>query len=94
MGTYTSAQMEDGINLAELATPMAKQAAEVLMLTYNHNEIHFARWRLVEFALEKFTLKRKQAAVEALDRLEEEVVGTQRAAARPRLHSYELTPIP
>src|SRR5260370_41925207 len=54
VGTYTSAQMEDGINLAELATPMAKQAAEVLMLTYNHNEIHFARWRLVEIALEKF----------------------------------------
>jgi lysophospholipase L1-like esterase len=90
VGTFTSAQMEVGINLAELATPMSRQAAKVLMLTYNHNEIHFARWRLVQFALEKYTLKRKQAAVEALDRLEEEVVEAQRAAARPRLHRYEL----
>ena len=90
VGTFTSAQMEVGINLAELATPMSKQAAKVLVLTYNHNEIHFARWRLVQFALEKYTLKRKQAAVEALDRLEQEVVEAQRAAARPRAHRYEL----
>jgi lysophospholipase L1-like esterase len=93
VGTFTSEQMEDGINLAELATPMSKQASEVLLATYHHNEIHFARWRLVGFALEKYTLKRKQAASEALDRLEDEVVEAQRAAARPRLHSYELLPV-
>jgi hypothetical protein len=94
VGTFTSAKLEEGINLAELTTPMSKQAAEVLLATYHHNEIHFARWRLVGFALEKYTLKGKRAAMKALDRLEEEVVAAQRAAAKPRLHSYELTPVP
>ena len=45
---------------------------------------------LLGFALEKYTLKQKQAAVVALDRLEEEVVAAQRTAARPRPHRYEL----
>jgi lysophospholipase L1-like esterase len=90
VGTFASKQLEDGINLAELATPMSKQASEVLSLTYHHNNIHFARWRLVGFALEKYALKQKQPAMETLDRLEQEVVAAQRAAARPRPHRYEL----
>jgi lysophospholipase L1-like esterase len=90
VGTFASGQLEDGINLAELVTPMSKQAWEVLLLTYHHNSIHFARWRLVGLALEKYALKQKQPAMEALDRLEQEVVATQRAAARPRPHRYEL----
>jgi lysophospholipase L1-like esterase len=92
VGTFTAAEIEKGINLAELVTPMSKQSAEVLLATYYHNGLHFARWRLVEFSLEKYTLQKKQAAVEALDRLEEELVEAQRAAARPRLHRYEVTP--
>src|SRR5260370_35994127 len=69
VGTYPSAKLEEGINLAELATPMTKQAAEVLTLTYDHNEIHFARWRLVGLALEKYALKRKEPAMEGVARL-------------------------
>ena len=90
VGDFTATQLDAGINLAELSTPMSAQAKDVLMATFHHNEMHFARWRLVEFSLEKYKLEGKRAAVEALDRLEEEVVAAQRALAQPKEHQYEV----
>ena len=50
--TFTREQLADGVNLAELATPMLRQAAEVHGLTLKHNNIHFARWRQVQVPLQ------------------------------------------
>ena len=36
-GTFTAEQLAAGVNLAELPTPMARQAAEVHALTLRHN---------------------------------------------------------
>ena len=52
-GTFTAEQLAQGINLAELPTPMARQAAEVHALTLRHNNIHAARWRQIQVPLEK-----------------------------------------
>ena len=90
VGSFTNDQLAAGVNLAMLPTPMAKQAAEVHALTLKHNNIHFARWRPLQVPLEKDTLTRKDAALEALDALEEEIVGQQRAAAQPKPHTYEV----
>jgi lysophospholipase L1-like esterase len=92
VGDFTRDELSQGINLAVLATPMAKQAAKVHDLTLKHNDIHFARWREVQVALQDYTLSRKQAAVDVLDRLEEQVVQEQRAAAQPKPRRYVLTP--
>jgi len=91
-GDFTKEELEKGINLAVLPTPMVKQAAKVHDLTLKHNDIHFARWRGVQVALQDFKFARQQAAVDALDRLEDEIVQQQRAAAQPKTRHYVLAP--
>ena len=90
LGNFTKEGLAEGINLAELPTPMAKQAAEVHLLTLQHNHVHFARWRFIQtpFATDDFA--HKQSAMDNLDALENEVIRKQRATAQPRLHHYEL----
>lgn len=92
IGKFTSQQLAEGINLAVLATPMAKQAAGVHALTLKHNNIHFARWRQMQVPLADDRLAHKQAALAAVDKLEDDVVAQQRAAAQPKPRRYELGP--
>ena len=101
VGELTKEQLAEGVNLAALPTPMAKQATKVHDLTVRHNDIHFARWLQVALVDHEATsvnsaprnkFASEQSAVEALDKLEEEVVQHQRAAAQPKTHQYELSP--
>jgi hypothetical protein len=82
-----------GINLAVLPTPMLKQASDVHDLTLKHNDIHFTRWRLVQTRLEKDGAAQTGGALDALDKLEQEIIDRQHVAARPRLRRYELAPV-
>lgn len=91
VGDFTQDQLQEGINLAVLPTPMAKQAARVHDLTGKHNDIHFARWRDIQVNLQDFKFSRQPAAVDALDKLEEEIVEEQRAAAQPKPRHFELS---
>jgi lysophospholipase L1-like esterase len=91
-GDFTREELEKGINLAVLPTPMVKQAGQVHDLTLKHNDIHFARWRSVQVALQDYKFAHEQAAADALDRLEEEVVQQQRATAQPMTRHYVLAP--
>lgn len=90
VGSFTADQLAAGINLAELPTPMARQAAAVHALTVQHVSIHQARWRQVQVPLEKSGAQHLAEALQALDRLEAELVRTQRAAAQPKPHQFEL----
>jgi hypothetical protein len=94
VGTFTKEEWAKGVNLATLATPMAKQAAAVHYLTLKHNVVHFARWRQAGVNLDSLALPpvHLQAAADALDALEADVVQQQRAAAQPKSHRYELVP--
>ena len=96
VGSFTSEQLGQGINLAILPTPMVKQAAQVHKLTLQHNNMHFQRWRQVQVPLEKNESARVQKAVKdlmtALDDDEAEVVKQQRAAAQPGRHQFSLIP--
>ena len=91
-GTFTAEQLAHGINLAELPTPMARQAAEVHTLTLRHNNVHAARWRQIQVPLEKDNSPHVSKALEALDELEADIVRQQRAAAIPKARHFELTP--
>ena len=44
-GTFGADALASGINLAELPTPMARQAVEVHALTLQHNALHWWAWR-------------------------------------------------
>jgi hypothetical protein len=72
---------------------MLKQASDVHDLTLKHNDIHFTRWRLVQTRLEKDGAVQTGGALDALDKLEQEIIERQRVAARPRLRRYELVPV-
>ena len=91
-GAFSAEQLTQGINLAELATPMARQAAEVHALTLRHNNVHAARWRQIQVPLEKNYSAQVSKVLDALDDLEAEIVRQQRAAALPKARHFELTP--
>ena len=84
-----------GVNLATLPTPMAKQAAAVHDLTLRHNVVHFARWRMAGVNLDNIAIPpaHLQAAADALDTLEADVLVEQHAAAQPKSHRYELVAV-
>ncbi len=92
VGTFTREQFADGMNLALLDTPMSRQAAEVHALTLKHNNVHFARWRSVQVPLQNDNYPHKDAAFEALDALENDLIQQQRTLAHPKPRHYELVP--
>jgi lysophospholipase L1-like esterase len=91
VGSFGAEQLAAGINLAELPTPMSRQAAEVHALTLKHNNIHFSRWRQVQVPMEKDLTPHVHEAMDALDVLEADLVQEQRAAAQTRPHKFELS---
>ncbi|MEJ7607292.1 MAG: GDSL family lipase, partial [Bryobacteraceae bacterium] len=94
VGSWSKALWEQGVNLAMLDTPMAKQAAEVHALTLKHNNIHFTRWRQLQVPLEADRLASTQEAIAALDKLELELIQRQRSAAQPKPRRYQLVAEP
>jgi lysophospholipase L1-like esterase len=91
VGAFTAEQLAAGINLAELPTPMARQAAEVHALTLQRAAMHQTRWRNVQVPLEKSQAEHLQQALHSLDELEADLLHAQRAAAQPRPHQFQLT---
>jgi lysophospholipase L1-like esterase len=96
IGAFTKEQLAEGVNLATLPTPMAKQAAEVHKLTLQHNNVHFQRWRQIQVPLaENKSAKVQKAVKDLMDALDDEeagVVRQQRAAAQPKPHQFQLAP--
>ncbi len=90
MGTFTREQLAEGLNLAELSTPMVKQSEVVHNFTVKHNNVHAARWRELQVALGQQPLPHKSEAMEALDKVEADLVALQRQAAQPKAYHYEL----
>jgi len=93
VGTFGSDRLASGINLAELPTPMTRQAAEVHALTLQHNALHWLQWRQIQVAFEATPSPELTEALRALNALEATVVERQRAAARPRPRRFELRPV-
>ncbi len=89
-GGFTAEQLAAGINLAELPTPMARQAAEVHALTLRHNNVHAIRWRQIQVPMEKAQTAHLMQALGALDELEGDILKEQRAAAQPRARHFEV----
>ncbi len=81
------------MNLATLATPMAKQAAAVHQLTIKRAKAHNQRWRDFEVPYQAYIKTPGFAkALEGLDALEAEIREEQRTAAQPKPHRFELKP--
>jgi lysophospholipase L1-like esterase len=92
VGTFTKEQLEKGVNLATLPTPMLEQAKTVHKLTLEHNNFHFLRWRTVQVPHEHEAPAEVAKAIEGLDGIEAKIVARQREAAKPKPHKFELSP--
>jgi lysophospholipase L1-like esterase len=92
VGTFSAADLAQGINLATLDTPMAQQAAEVHSLTVAHTTIHNDRWRNIQVPLAKYNLSEAKPAMDQLDSLETALVAKQHEVAQPRAHTFQLVP--
>jgi lysophospholipase L1-like esterase len=88
----TKDQLASGVNLAELDTPMFRQAKAVHTLTLGHNQLHFLRWRTVQVPNERHGYPGLAKAIEGLDALEGDIVAEQRQKAKPVSHRFELVP--
>jgi lysophospholipase L1-like esterase len=89
-GVFDARQMEQGVNLGLLSTPMMKQTVAVQAHAFKHNYLHLARWRMVENAYKDDDLAGTRPAAHALSALEEQSIELQRATAQPRPHHYRL----
>ena len=91
-GSFSREQLEQGLNLAGLPTPMAKQSIGVHQLTLKRGDVHEMRWKQLQVALHDDNLTRLPAVLEGLDAMDEELAVRQRAAAQPAACLYELIP--
>jgi lysophospholipase L1-like esterase len=92
VGSFSREQLTEGINLAILPTPMGKQAADVHAMTVKHTNIHNARWRMVQTPLATDVFAATQPAMDALDKLDAEMIARQRSLAQPKPRRFHLTP--
>jgi len=92
VGTFSKSDLNLGINLAEIPTPMTKQAAKVHQLTLKHVNLHHLRWRAVQIPYQNSKGEHLAKAMEGLDGLEDEVIAEQHATAKPKPRRFELKP--
>jgi lysophospholipase L1-like esterase len=92
--SYPADQFARGINLSALDTPMLRQAAEVLKLINQSDDLHLGRWRLIQVLLAQYDLPSYATTIADLDMLEQEAIAHLRIAAQPKLHFYEIVPGP
>ncbi len=92
VGKFTKEALAEGVNLATLDTPMARQARKVHDLTLLHNNLHYSRWRQIQVPLEGDSAPEIEKAMKDVDDAEAEIVKLQRQEAQPKPHRMELVP--
>jgi len=93
----TGAALDAGLDLAAIPDlPINKQSQEVLALTRRHNDLHFKRWRQVQFPVSKNNEPVPadvKTQMDDLDKQDAEVAEQQHEAAEPKPHTIEILPI-
>ena len=90
-GHFKTEELAKGVNLATIHTPMFRQAAAVHALTVKHNNVHFIRWRQIQVPPITSDEGHLLKAMDAMDAIEADIVGEQRAKAQPKPHKFELS---
>jgi lysophospholipase L1-like esterase len=90
IATRSADQWSAGVDLSEVDTPMSRQALDILQLIYRHNNLHWARWHMIQTSFETDPPASMDRAMTGIDTLEAEVVTMARAKAQPKPHRYSL----
>jgi lysophospholipase L1-like esterase len=91
VGTYSDGELAQGVNLATLDTPMARQSAKVQALTIDRLNVHQQRWRALQVPLTGLDLLHLDEAVKSLDTLDAELAKKQHEAAQPMPHMFQVS---
>jgi lysophospholipase L1-like esterase len=92
VGRFTREEWAAGVNLASLATPMARQAQLVHSLLRRRNRVQFTRWRQAVVPLYHSRSERLLRTLNGFDRVETELTRRLQKMAQPRPHQFQLTP--
>lgn len=92
VGSFTGDQLRSGINLAQLDTPMMRQSMSIFTLTDRRQNLQWTMWRKLVVDLDGYGLDKRQGAIDAMKRLENEIVQKQRQMAQPKWHTFALDP--
>jgi hypothetical protein len=93
VGTFSAAALGSGVDLAKLDTPMAKQAAEVHVLTNRRAGLKYNLWRQIEVGLQKLPSRERDDVIASYGRLEDDLIRRQHAMAKPKPRRFVLTPV-
>jgi lysophospholipase L1-like esterase len=94
VGTFSQSELEQGINLAVLDTPMSRQAMEVRDWTQKRLDVHQQEWRTFHVPLGSLALQHLDETLKDMDTIDAEIATRQRAAAQPLAHVYQVTEAP
>ncbi|WPJ94206.1 GDSL-type esterase/lipase family protein [Coraliomargarita algicola] len=96
IGRFSPDELNIGVNLAMLNTPMSQQAATVHKLTIERANMHNMRWRTYQVPYANAS-EEIQAylpnLLESLDVADRELANIQRATAQPVAHQFKLIAI-
>jgi lysophospholipase L1-like esterase len=94
VGTFSKAQLAQGINLARYDTPMMQQAYKVLTLVWHRVDVRFYGWRAIQVPLSIDPIPDTQHNINQmlsnLEQWQDRLVTEAHAAAQPVAHHYEL----
>ena len=96
VGAFSPAEMAEGINLAQLNTPMVRQARAVQELTKRRAEVCNFRLKNLQLPLQAMSglpVDRVTESLRSLDATADVLRQAQRTMARPKTHRYELRAI-
>src|SRR6185369_12687497 len=94
----SSEELAKGLNLANAAGPITKQAREVLKLVFEKNNLFFHRWREVQlFDFPKWAQGtevegKRKAEISKVDQQIAGLEGQIEKARKPKSHHFELKP--
>ncbi len=87
--TYDRADLEKGVNIACLETPMLEQAKNVQALLQKHGDIHDMRWH-VGVKNDGDDSPHFAKALAELDAWEDDVLAAAKEKAKPKAHRFKL----
>jgi lysophospholipase L1-like esterase len=90
VATLKREDLEQGVDLDRLPTPMRAQAEHVHALTRKHTDVHEQRWH-TGIQLDGEKSEHRARLLAEFDAIEQDVINEQRAAAAPRQHTFKLS---
>jgi lysophospholipase L1-like esterase len=90
IGKWTASDLNLGVNIGNLITPMADQADTVAKMTFERNVIQNTWWRDIKIRYEGLPGEGLPGAITGIQKLENDYLLLQRQAAQPKWHRFEV----